>query len=330
MTNNATVAEPTTADALALVRGGARGYQEHLDRVLARRVAGLAAALVAFGVVVLVCFAPPRPWAVPVVFATAALGAGTAVALTRGLRLGWLHVSSLGLIAGLCAIDAAVGPDAPFRQLILLQLISICAIHTPRRAALALAVAATGLLIPVALRGDFTAMLEWTTRAFVWTLCGVMAVLWTASVRLQRGALVRLTRMDVLTGLGNRRAFDEALGREIALARRTGASLAIALGDIDHFKGVNDRLGHSEGDRVLQDVAAALRGADLSFRWAGDEFALILPGAGVAEARAVAARVAESLSVGMSFGCAELEPAMSAIELLDAADCALRACKSAR
>jgi hypothetical protein len=58
-------------------------------------------------VVVLVCFAPPRAWALPVVFATAALGAGTAACLTRGLRLGWLHASSLGLIAGLCAIDAA-------------------------------------------------------------------------------------------------------------------------------------------------------------------------------------------------------------------------------
>jgi diguanylate cyclase (GGDEF)-like protein len=324
------VAEPTTSDALALVRAGAPRYQEHLDRVLARRVAGLAAALVALGVVVLVCFAPPREWALPVVFATTALGAGTPVALTRGLRLGWLHLSSLGLIVGLCAIDAAVGPDAPFRQLILLQLISVCAIHTPRRAALALTVAVAGLLIPVALRGDADAILEWATRAVVWTLCGVMAVLWTASVRLQRGALVRLTRIDALTGLGNRRAFDEALGREIALARRTGAPLAIALGDIDSFKQINDRIGHTEGDRVLQEVAAALRGADLCFRWAGDEFALILPGAGMEEATAVAARVAASLRVGMSFGCAELEPGMGAIELLEAADGALRAHKSAR
>jgi diguanylate cyclase (GGDEF)-like protein len=324
------VAEPTAADALALVRAGAPRYHEHLDRALARRVAGLAAALVALGVVVLVCFAPPRAWALPVVFATAALGAGTAACLTRGLRLGWLHASSLGLIAGLCAIDAATGPDAPFRQLILLQLISICAIHTPRRAVVALAVASVGLLIPVALRGDLSALLEWATRAVVWTLCGVMAVLWTASVRLQRGALVRLTRMDVLTGLGNRRAFDEALGREIALAWRTGTPLAIALGDIDHFKLINDRVGHTEGDRVLQDVAAALRGADLCFRWAGDEFALILPGAGMDEARAVAERIARSLSVGMSFGCAELEPGMGAMELLDAADSALRARKSAR
>ena len=158
----------------------------------------------------------------------------------------------------------------------------------------------------------------------------MMAVLWTASVRLQRGALVRLTRVDALTGLGNRRAFDEALGREIALARRAGSPLAIALGDIDHFKAINDRVGHTEGDRVLQDVAAALRGADLCFRWAGDEFALILPRAGLEEARAVAARVAGSLRVGISFGCAELEPGMGAIELLDAADDALRACKSAR
>jgi diguanylate cyclase (GGDEF)-like protein len=322
--------EPTTADAWALVRAGGRRYHEHLDRVLARRVAGLAASLVAVGVVVLVCFAPPSAWAMPLVFATRALAAATTVALTRGLRIGWLYLSSLGLIAGLCAIDAATGPDAPFRQLILLQLISVCAIHTPRRAALALAVAIGGLLIPVALRGGGDALLEWATRGFVWALCGVMAVLWTASVRLQRGALLRLTRLDALTGLGNRRAFDEVLGREIAVARRTGAALAIALGDVDSFKRINDQLGHTEGDRVLQDVAAALRGADLCFRWAGDEFALILPGATCDDACAVAGRVAGSLRVGISFGCAQLEPGMGAIELLDAADRALRARKSAR
>ncbi len=330
MMSSIPVAEPTTADALALVRAGGRRYHEHLDRVLVRRVAAFAAALVALMIVVLCGLAPPHAWAVPVVFATTALGAGTAVALGRGLRLNWLHVSSLGLIAGLCAIDAATGADAPYRQLILLQLISVCAIHTPRRAVLALALAAVGLLIPVAHRGEFAGLLEWATRCVVWTLCGVMAVLWTASVRLQRGALVRLTRVDALTGLGNRRAFDDALGREIALSRRAGTPLAIALGDIDHFKAINDRVGHTEGDRVLQDVAAALRGADLCFRWAGDEFALVLPGAGLEEARAVAARVAGSLRVGMSFGCAQLEPAMGAIELLDAADRALRARKSAR
>jgi diguanylate cyclase (GGDEF)-like protein len=287
--------------------------------------------LVALGVIILACLAPPRSWGLPAVFVTSALGAGVAVMLARGrLNLSLLHVSSLVLVAGLCAIDAATGPDAPYRQLILLQLITVCAIHTPRRAALVLVLAIAGLLIPVALRGGADALLEWGTRAFVWSLCGVMAVLWTASVRLQRAALVRLARVDALTGLGNRRAFDEALGREIALARRGGAPLAIALGDIDHFKAINDRAGHTEGDRVLQNVAAALRGADLCFRWAGDEFALILPGAAVKEARAVAARVAGSLCVGMSFGCAELEPGMGAIELLDAADRALRARKSAR
>ena len=92
------VAEPTTADALALVRAGGRRYNEHLDLVLVRRVSGLAAALVAVGVLVLACLAAPRPWGVPVVFATAALGSAVAVVLARGrLNLNWLHLSSLGL-----------------------------------------------------------------------------------------------------------------------------------------------------------------------------------------------------------------------------------------
>jgi diguanylate cyclase (GGDEF)-like protein len=324
---------PTTADSLALVRAGGRRYDEHVDRLLVRRLAGFAAALVALGVLALAGAAPPREaWGWPVVAFTVALGFGVAAALARGsLSLGRLHVCSLLLIGGLCAIDMAAGADPPYRQLILLQLVSVCVIHRPRRAGLALLLAAAGLLIPVVARGwPLDDVVEWATRTVVWSLCGAMAVLWTASARLQRAALDALARVDALTGLGNRRAFDESLGREIARAHRAGTPLAIALGDVDHFKAINDRVGHMAGDRVLQDVAAALRGSDLCFRWAGDEFALILPGTSIEEATAVAARVVASLEVGISFGCAELAPGMGAIELLDAADRALRARKAAR
>jgi len=87
---------------------------------------------------------------------------------------------------------------------------------------------------------------------------------------------------DALTGVGNRRAFDEALHHEVARARRQGGSLALAMLDLDHFKAVNDRLGHPVGDEVLGAFAARLRsvtrGSDRLFRYGGEEFALLVGG----------------------------------------------------
>lgn len=137
-------------------------------------------------------------------------------------------------------------------------------------------------------------------------------------------ALADLAQRDPLTGLANRRTFEEALRREVARARRSGAPLAVAALDVDHFKRVNDAHGHPAGDAVLAAVAAraaaALRAGDLLARVGGEEFAALLPGAGLAAAAEVAERVraaiagapleadGRSLSVTASLGCAALEP----------------------
>ncbi len=88
-------------------------------------------------------------------------------------------------------------------------------------------------------------------------------------------------RTDSLTGLSNRRAWDEALEREIARARRTGEPLCVAVIDIDHFKAINDELGHEAGDRFLKRCSfawrSALRDSDLLARWGGEEFVACLP-----------------------------------------------------
>lgn len=92
--------------------------------------------------------------------------------------------------------------------------------------------------------------------------------------------LVRAALTDSLTGLANRRAFDDALGRELARASRSGAGVGVLLMDMADFKYINDNFGHEAGDAALVAVADALRASvrdgDYLFRWGGDEFAAVL------------------------------------------------------
>lgn len=94
--------------------------------------------------------------------------------------------------------------------------------------------------------------------------------------------LRRIAMIDVLTGVANRRRFDESLEREWRRARRSGTSLALLMIDVDCFKPFNDRHGHPAGDACLRSVAQALAGAslrpaDLVARYGGDEFVVLLP-----------------------------------------------------
>jgi len=105
----------------------------------------------------------------------------------------------------------------------------------------------------------------------------------------------RLSRRESLTGCFNRRAFYEIFPREVERGRRLGQGVALVFLDLDHFKRVNDRHGHETGDRVLQLLAARLRGiireTDLLFRWGGEEFVILLPHTAATEAPALAERI---------------------------------------
>jgi len=100
---------------------------------------------------------------------------------------------------------------------------------------------------------------------------------------------------DPLTGLGNRRAFDEAFERLLSECRRDGLPLSLLVFDVDHFKLVNDRFGHDAGDAVLRAIGAVLvrhtRASDVRARIGGEEFVVLLPGAG----EAVGERIAEKI-----------------------------------
>jgi diguanylate cyclase (GGDEF)-like protein len=102
---------------------------------------------------------------------------------------------------------------------------------------------------------------------------------------------------DPLTGLLNRREFEQRFAGELARARRTGESFALVLGDLDRFKELNDRHGHAAGDEALASLArllrAEVRAIDSVARIGGDEFAILLPATNACGAREAAARIAD-------------------------------------
>jgi diguanylate cyclase (GGDEF)-like protein len=185
----------------------------------------------------------------------------------------------------------------------------------------------------------------------IWSALTMMACLWTTRVRMQRADLMadeeqakRQARLDPLTALGNRRAFDERLDRAVDAARLNEQPLSVIVADLDDFKEINDSFGHLNGDEILRTAAAAMRAAvrdaDACYRWGGDEFAVLLPGVEQDVAEKVAERVSASIVAScirpggdpqtLAWGTAELAPEMQASDLLASADLALMTRKHKR
>lgn len=123
-------------------------------------------------------------------------------------------------------------------------------------------------------------------------------------------------RTDGLTRIPNRRALDEELTRRLAEWRRYGTPFSVALLDIDHFKKINDEYGHVAGDKVLRDVAlalrAAMRDADLVARYGGEEFAIVMPATTELAAYRAAERAREAVEkLVIAVDGAEIRPTVS-------------------
>jgi diguanylate cyclase (GGDEF)-like protein/PAS domain S-box-containing protein len=144
-----------------------------------------------------------------------------------------------------------------------------------------------------------------------------------------------LAHSDALTGLPNRRTFDEQMPREMARARRTGSGLCLAIVDLDHFKDYNDANGHLAGDEMLRRCAVAwdaqLRGADTVVRFGGEEFLVLLPDTEVEQAAEIVERLREATpgEQTCSAGLACWDWVESSEDLVGRADSALYRAKAA-
>ena len=160
-----------------------------------------------------------------------------------------------------------------------------------------------------------------------------------AQLHQQTLALALQARQDGLTGLANRRAFDEVLSKEFSRSQRLKQPLVLAFIDIDHFKKINDTWSHNAGDLALVAIAEKIRqhsrSVDCAARWGGEEFALLMPSTSMEQAQLVCERlrleimaldwqeIADGISITVSIGIATSDDLTQAKQLLFLADQAL-------
>ncbi len=308
----------TTAAALA------RAFFSHPSRVAAA-LEGIAA--LAIAVVLPLRHWPGASLAVLVAALAVALAtAGVRVAIGERLPRWSLQVDvAVGNVFVSVITAAAASADVNLANLYLL--VEVYAIlYLPMRSALAhctFAVTAYAVVLATGPPTHEPLVISWLS------VFGTGVVIGAVVVGLV-GVLRATAREDALTGLANRRMWDERLEQELERAGRSGTALSVVTVDLDGFKAVNDAGGHGAGDRLLRDLARAWRGVvrgggDCLARLGGDEFGLLAPGTDELGARALAKRLADALPQGVSasFGVATWDRAEGASDLLRRADQAM-------
>jgi diguanylate cyclase (GGDEF)-like protein len=273
------------------------------------------------------------------------------LASTGSIGRSWRSASvSMGLLtAAALLVHATEGrTEAHFYFFVMLVLLTVYEDWLPFLLAIAFVLVHHGLvgtLDPVDVYSNAEAQAEpwkWAgIHAIFVSGAGVAAVMawrFNENLREEREGLLtqlaELARTDGLTGLPNRRVWEEYLPLEIARAGRFPLPLTVGLIDIDDFKGLNDSLGHAAGDAFLKDVAVAwravMRETDLLARLGGDEFAVMLPNCDLDDAELLMERLLSSVPDGRScsIGLARWDGRESGDELLARADRALYEAKS--
>ena len=217
----------------------------------------------------------------------------------------------MAAVAAVAYLERFLGRDLDLR--LIYFLIVLCgAILLPRL--LALAVAAGVAIVSVGVSGvEGTSLL---INGLTHLLMYGYAALLTNNWEQERRRLMRMSRVDELTGLHNLRALHEQLPTWLGPAARTGRRMALMMMDVDGFKTVNDRLGHGIGNELLKEVANLLRFAvrvgDEPFRFGGDEFVLLLSDADGAGAVIVAQRIQDIYrSMGQTLRGTDVEVSFS-------------------
>jgi diguanylate cyclase (GGDEF)-like protein len=268
----------------------------------------------------------------------ALLIASTAAAAAFAPWQQWSHelrvLPALGYVIGAFLISMATAGRIDFGAIVLLPVVWL-AVYGSRRELITL-LAAIGLIeiarltIPGPTGGDAVPVVFQVAAA---TILGLVVHQVVEEVRRQAGHLRSLARSDGLTGVANRRAWDEELVRAVRAAG-PHSPLALALLDVDDFKLHNDRGGHQAGDRLLREVTAAwsalLRKTDILARIGGDEFAVLLRDCSADAARDVMERLRVSTPEGVtsSVGLASWEEGEPAQALWARADAALYRAKA--
>lgn len=250
--------------------------------------------------------------------------------------------AALVLVAGISMLDYVSGPDLSFSLFYFAVLAFYAWTGATTRATICTACAIGGIWLVAewyTMDAPHAAILLWNAAMRLVVLVGLGVVV----CRLRRALLNEqaLARTDFLTGALNARAFAERAQREISRARRYGHALTVAYIDLDDFKRVNDRFGHSYGDEVLRTVARAiqshLRDTDSLARVGGDEFVVLLPETSAEQGERVLSKlqfvVAESMTgreagVTFSIGAVAFDPPPPDVDaVIKASDAAMYGAK---
>jgi diguanylate cyclase (GGDEF)-like protein len=268
-----------------------------------------------------------------------AVALGAAVWFVPWMKMpGWVEavppLAWFGVVALLRASqDGALTGYGP---LLLLPVLWLLLYGTRVQIGIAVACVAVTLLVPVAASGGRSTGSD-LRLAIVWTVISAVVCFTVLrlvdEIRRQSAELERLASTDSLTGLPNRRVWEDALPRELARAVRTGSPVSIAILDLDHFKHYNDTHGHQVGDLLLKEIASLwpgeLRESDLLARHGGEEFALLLPDCGTADVEPVVEKIRRAAPPGVSAsaGAAVWDGVEEPEQLIRRADEALYAAK---